>query len=575
MVVLAKRHSPMTHTDPQTTTQPTLVIGITQTALQTAGLASSGSTSQTATAPSAQNSRGGFGNEPSPGSEPGSSGQPGQGQAPGQVGNPSGLSAGEPNANATANAQTQTPSGASDPSSGSGEPGSSGSSGEPGQTPGQTPGQSGEPGQQAGEPGQTPSPSGEPQQGANGASEPQQALPDASDLEAIIGPRGQTKVTSANRNPVRRWLVRKGLSYEPQGNCKGAGHLPVSDLNAAYNDTTDQTLRDLLAQQGGQTAPQTNGANSPQTPSGQPEPKQAQTPQPKQAQPQTPSGLPEPLKHTPKVPSSIRKHALHDEAVALLAPGGFGVFVFGPAGSGKTTLAQTVAQTLGLECYIAGAVQKDFKVLGYKDARGEYQTTPFRQAFEHGGLFLFDEIDASNPQVLLVLNAALANGVCDFPDKTVKAHKDFRFIASANTNGGGATAQYSGRNKLDAASLDRFAVLECDYDDALTESIVRGFNLPSDLIDEALEWVATVRDYRLAARQNSIDLVLSPRAALFGVRVLASRSKQFRKCKDLLDCFVLKKVSDPEARKRLAKLGEAAVNARRNPAPAAPAQPAA
>lgn len=565
MVVIAKRHPTMTHNTPDAT-QPTLVIGITQTALQTAGLSSSGSTSQTATAPSAQNSRGGFGNEPSPGSEPGSSGQPEQGgQAPGQVGNPSGLSAGEPNANATANAQTQTPSGASDPQSGSsGEPGQTPS--EPGQTPGQTPGQSGEPsepGQQAGEPGQTPSPSG--------ASEPQQALPDASDLEAIIGPRGQTKVTSANRNPVRKWLVRKGVAYQAEGACKGAGQLSVSELNAAYNDTTDQTLRDLLAQQGGQTSPQTNGANSPQTPSGQPEPQQAQTPQtPKaqtpKAQTQTPSGLPEPLKPAPKVPSSIRKHALHDETVALLGPGGFGVFVFGPAGSGKTTLGQTVAQTLGLECYISGAVQKDFKVLGYKDARGEYQSTPFRQAFEHGGLFLFDEIDASNPQVLLVLNAALANGVCDFPDRTVKAHPNFRFIASANTNGGGATAQYSGRNKLDAATLDRFAVLECDYDDALTESVVKSYGLPSDLIAEALEWVATVRDYRLAARQNSIDLVLSPRAAFFGVRVLATRSKQFKTCKDLLDCFVLKKVSDPEARKRLAKLGEAAVTARRTAA---------
>lgn len=559
MVVLANRHSPMTHTDPQTTTQPTLVIGITQTHLQTAGL-QTGQTAQTSTDP-----LGAFGG--------GKGGEPASGQVePTQTSTPSGASAGEPG-------QTSTPSGASDPSSGSGEPGSSGepgqTPGQPGGEPGQTPGEPGEPGQQAGEPGQTPSPSGEPEQGANGANEPQQALPDASDLEAIIGPRGQTKVTSANRNPVRRWLVRKGLSYEAQGNFKGAGHLPVSDLNAAYNDTTDQTLRNLLAQQSGQTAPQTNGANGQQTQSGQPEPKQAQTPQTPKAQTQTPSGLPEPLKHAPKVPTNIRKHALHDECVALLRAGGFGVFVFGPAGSGKTTLAQTVAQTLGLECYISGAVQKDFKVLGYKDARGEYQSTPFRQAFEHGGLFLFDEIDASNPQVLLVLNAALANGVCDFPDKTVKAHADFRFIASANTNGGGATAQYSGRNKLDAASLDRFAVLECDYDDALTESIVRSFNLPSDLIDEALEWVATVRDYRLAARLNSIDLVLSPRAALFGVRVLASRSKQFRKCKDLLDCFILKKVSDPEARKRLAKFGEQTVAARRNPAPTATAQPTA
>lgn len=538
----------MTHKSTPDATQPTLVIGITHTTLTAAGQ----------TGPS-----GNCSGEPG---QSGGSGQPGQSCSgePGHAGTPSGTSAGEP-------AQTGTPSGTSEPSgqqgNGSGEPGS----GEPGS--GQ---QSGEPGQQAGEPGQSgepqQAPASEPSQGStNGASEPE-PLPDASDLEAIIGPRGQTKVTSANRNPVRKWLVRKGVAYQPSGSCKGAGQLSVAELSAAYNDTSDKTLRDLLAQQSGQQSSGQQSSGQPSEPSEPSQPEPSSKPEPKQAHKPTPSGLPEPLSKPKSIHSSIRKHALHDECVDLLTPGGFGVFVFGPAGSGKTTLAQTVAQTLGLECYISGAVQKDFKVLGYRDARGEYQTTPFRQAFEHGGLFLFDEIDASNPQVLLVLNAALANGVCDFPDRTVKAHPKFRFIASANTNGGGATAQYSGRNKLDAASLDRFAVLECDYDDALTDSVVKSYGLTGAVLEEALEWVATVRDYRQAARLNSVDLVLSPRAAFFGVRVLASGGKQFRKCKDLLDAFILKKVSDPEARKRLALHGAAQVKAR-HAAASAPAQP--
>ena len=130
----------------------------------------------------------------------------------------------------------------------------------------------------------------------------------------------------------------------------------------------------------------------------------------------------------------------------------------------------------------------------------------------------------------------------------------------------GSWARRDGGRCSTGSVIDRFAVLECDYDDALTDSVVRSYGLTGAILEEALEWVATVRDYRLAARQNSVDLVLSPRAAFFGVRVLAAGGKQFRKCKDLLDCFILKKVSDPEARKRLAKFGEAAVNARRNPA---------
>ena len=45
-------------------------------------------------------------------------------------------------------------------------------------------------------------------------------------------------------------------------------------------------------------------------------------------------------------------------------------------------------------------------------------------------------------------------------------HKDFICIAAANTVGLGADRQFSGRNKLDAATLDRFAIgkIMMDYD---------------------------------------------------------------------------------------------------------------
>jgi MoxR-like ATPase len=84
---------------------------------------------------------------------------------------------------------------------------------------------------------------------------------------------------------------------------------------------------------------------------------------------------------------------------------------------------------------------------GFKSASGEYISTEFREAFEKGGLFLFDEIDASYPQAVLAFNAALANDYMDFPDKRILRHKDFYCIAAANTFGQGADRQYIGRNQ--------------------------------------------------------------------------------------------------------------------------------
>lgn len=72
-------------------------------------------------------------------------------------------------------------------------------------------------------------------------------------------------------------------------------------------------------------------------------------------------------------------------------------------------------------------------------------------------------MDASAPEVLIHLNAALANGYFDFPNGKVYAHEDFRVVGAGNTTGQGADAQYTGRTQLDASSLDRFKLVEVNY----------------------------------------------------------------------------------------------------------------
>lgn len=180
------------------------------------------------------------------------------------------------------------------------------------------------------------------------------------------------------------------------------------------------------------------------------------------------------------------------------------VFLTGPAGSGKNVLCKQVAEALGLKFYFTNAVTQEYKLTGFTDAMGNYQETQFYKAFTQGGLFMLDEMDASIPEVLVILNAAIANRYFDFPAPIgyVEAHPDFRVIAAGNTVGTGADYQYVGRNQLDAASLDRFAVVKVDYSEAIENSVACGDT----------ELASFCREFRTAAQKSGQQVVVSYRA---------------------------------------------------------------
>ena len=187
------------------------------------------------------------------------------------------------------------------------------------------------------------------------------------------------------------------------------------------------------------------------------------------------------------------------------------IWVTGPAGSGKTTAAANCAKALKLAFHFTGAVKDEFKLLGFTDAHGRTVRTAFREAYEHGGIFLFDEIDGCDAGALLAFNAALANGECDFPDACVKRHANCIIIAAANTWGSGPTAKYMGRAKLDAASLNRFVMLPWEYDEVL-ELATSG----------NADWARKVQAMRKRVSELGIDHVISPRATYDGAALLAN-----------------------------------------------------
>lgn len=177
------------------------------------------------------------------------------------------------------------------------------------------------------------------------------------------------------------------------------------------------------------------------------------------------------------------------------------VYLVGPAGSGKNHTLEQIANDLGLDFYFTNSVQQEYKLTGFIDAGGKFHETEFYKAFLNGGLFFLDEMDASIPEVLVLLNAAIANKYFEFPNGRISANEDFRVVSAGNTVGNGADEQYTGRLTLDQATLDRFAIIDFDYSKKIEMHLAKG--------NEQL--VSFVRDLRQQSKDKGIRTTFSYR----------------------------------------------------------------
>jgi MoxR-like ATPase len=166
------------------------------------------------------------------------------------------------------------------------------------------------------------------------------------------------------------------------------------------------------------------------------------------------------------------------------------ILMVGPSGCGKTHVAAMLAESLslrfGAQSCSVGVSESNFTGwLLPTEAGGAFNhiVSLFLDLYENGGMFLFDELDNADPNLLVFMNMALANDTFYLPQRfknpVVKRHPDFVAIAAANTFGGGADVLYSSRNALDAATLDRFRVgtIAMDYDDTVEEALITNVRL--------------------------------------------------------------------------------------------------
>ena len=168
------------------------------------------------------------------------------------------------------------------------------------------------------------------------------------------------------------------------------------------------------------------------------------------------------------------------------------VYLAGPAGSGKNYTIEQIAKELEWNFYFSNSVQQEYKLTGFIDAGGKYHETEFYKACREASegkdvVFFLDEMDASIPEVLVLLNASIANGYFEFPCGRLNFGEKVHFVSAGNTVGSGADELYTGRMVLDQATLDRFAIIEFDYSRSIELLLAKGNN-------ELVNFVRALRD---------------------------------------------------------------------------------
>lgn len=177
----------------------------------------------------------------------------------------------------------------------------------------------------------------------------------------------------------------------------------------------------------------------------------------------------------------------------------------GPAGSGKTYGAEQVFRALLKIPKEAGGIHSASDIVivscneemmpteitgstipNISDGIPIYTMSKIVETYINGGILIFDEFDRLATGTAVALNAALAGNKWPLPDGSVaKRHEDAIFICTANTFGHGSNRTYNAANKLDGATLDRFAggIIEWGYDEDLEKSFCPNAELRNLFLD--------------------------------------------------------------------------------------------
>lgn len=216
----------------------------------------------------------------------------------------------------------------------------------------------------------------------------------------------------------------------------------------------------------------------------------------------------------------VGSHKQYGKASSLIMCRREGVqnmYLVGPAGTGKSYMAHQFAEDIGAGFFLqsCGLGTQEYHFWGHTDANGNYMQTPTYQAFTHDGpaVLCIDEIDASSPDVGLVLNAITNGDRACFPHPIgcLPRPKQLFVIATGNTLNG-ADERYAARYEMDGALKNRFAVYQWGHDEDLEASLYSAY--PA--------WTKYVQACRAEVDKQRIPYVVSSRNIELGQSMLES-----------------------------------------------------
>lgn len=264
--------------------------------------------------------------------------------------------------------------------------------------------------------------------------------------------------------------------------------------------------------------------------------------QPEQVDAPTPETFPEetpqPLAPAPKLPrhtvdegqykeNGRMYHAIEPEVIAA-AMGGQHVFLWGPPGTGKSELAVRYARMTGqqldiVSCHPHLTVSA---LVGYQTAEG-LKPGPMLLSAKAEGVLLLDEVDNTGPGVHASANSSMANNLIQIQDTRVNIGPNWRMFLTANTMGQGATSQFVGRQKLDAATLDRVASFFVPTDEVLEHNLLVAMGMDKD---DLREWHTIIRRMRDNVDFHGLSCFVSMRTTLAGARqLMVQRTPEWRR----------------------------------------------
>jgi energy-coupling factor transporter ATP-binding protein EcfA2 len=224
---------------------------------------------------------------------------------------------------------------------------------------------------------------------------------------------------------------------------------------------------------------------------------------------------------------SLPSHPEHERQGDVLAriAAGIPVYLHGPAGSGKSELVKNAAKALDKPYHESNLASATSSAIDGSVTPDGVIDTAWVRSFKVGGILNAEEIDAAHPTIFTAFNNAIASdawhtkyfGILPKP-------ADWQIVATGNTLMTGATKEFVGRMKLDAATIDRFRLgrIEVKRDGKLENHIVKGILADADdaTLERAREYHVKLGKLRTFCQGRDHDTLESMRSMIDGMKAI-------------------------------------------------------